>query len=48
MAVNSFLKDASDIKNPFTRAMAIRTLGCLKVWEVLEYLWEPIANSLKD
>ncbi len=48
MAVNSFLKDAQDPKNPFTRALAIRTLGCLKVREVLEYLREPIANSLKD
>ena len=46
MAVNSFLKDASDTKNPFTRALAIRTLGCLKVREVLEYLREPIINSL--
>ncbi len=48
MAVNSFLKDAQDVKNPFTRAMAIRTLGCLKVREVLEYLRDPIINSLKD
>lgn len=31
MAINSFRKDARDKTNPFLRALAIRTMGCIRV-----------------
>ncbi|KAJ3350612.1 AP-1 complex subunit beta-1 [Entophlyctis luteolus] len=47
LAVNTFLKDTDDI-NPLIRALAIRTLGCLRVEKVVDYLMEPLKKSLKD
>lgn len=38
MAVNSFIKDAMDKNNPFSRGVAIRTMGYLKIKEIIEYL----------
>lgn len=40
------VKDASD-PNPLIRALAIRTMGCLRVDKITEYLMEPLRNSLK-
>ena len=31
LAINSFRKDAMDKQNPFLRAMAVRTMGCIRV-----------------
>jgi len=45
MAINSFRKDAMD-KNPFTRALAVRTMGCLRIKGIVEYLDEPLIKSL--
>ncbi|KAJ3080526.1 hypothetical protein HDU99_008137 [Rhizoclosmatium hyalinum] len=47
LAVNTFLKDTDDI-NPLIRALAIRTLGCLRVEKVVDYLMEPLKKSLHD
>jgi len=47
LAVNTFQKDASD-SNPLIRALAIRTMGCIRVEKVTEYLCEPLRNCLKD
>ncbi|KAI8619017.1 adaptin N terminal region-domain-containing protein [Chytriomyces sp. MP71] len=47
LAVNTFLKDTDDL-NPLIRALAIRTLGCLRVEKVVDYLMEPLKKSLKD
>eukprot|EP01117_Protostelium_nocturnum_P003683 TRINITY_DN14965_c0_g1_i1.p1 TRINITY_DN14965_c0_g1~~TRINITY_DN14965_c0_g1_i1.p1 ORF type:complete len:884 (+),score=412.82 TRINITY_DN14965_c0_g1_i1:63-2714(+) len=47
LAVNTFQKDASDM-NPLVRALAIRTMGCIRVDRVTEYLCEPLRNCLKD
>ncbi|PRP79687.1 hypothetical protein PROFUN_12585 [Planoprotostelium fungivorum] len=47
LAVNTFQKDASDL-NPLVRALAIRTMGCIRVDRVTEYLCEPLRNCLKD
>ena len=42
MAINSFIKDATDTKNPFNRGLAVRTIGCLRVKELVEYLKIPL------
>lgn len=46
MAVNSFTKDAKDMTNPFTRGLAVWTMGCLRVKGIVEYLKEPLLSSL--
>ena len=48
MAVNSFQKDGLDMKNPFTRGLAVRTMGCLWIKGIIEYLKEPLKSSLYD
>lgn len=47
LAVNTFVKDAND-PNPLVRALAIRTMGCIRVERITEYLCEPLAVALKD
>lgn len=48
MAINSFCKDAVDQKNPFMRGLAVRTMGCLRIRGIVEYLQVPLQESLKD
>ncbi|KAJ2315344.1 beta-adaptin [Coemansia sp. RSA 2705] len=47
LAINTFVKDAED-SNPLIRALAIRTMGCLHVEEVLDYLCDPLRKCLSD
>ncbi|SAM09115.1 hypothetical protein [Absidia glauca] len=47
LAVNTFVKDSDD-PNPLIRALAIRTMGCLRVDKIIDYLTEPLRNCLKD
>jgi AP-1 complex subunit beta-1 len=47
LAVNTFQKDASD-PNPLIRALAVRTMGCIRVDKITEYLTQPLALCLKD
>jgi len=47
LAVNTFVKDAND-PNPLIRALAIRTMGCIRVDRITEYLCEPLSRCLKD
>eukprot|EP00835_Amoeboradix_gromovi_P001143 NODE_46_length_27655_cov_0.671796.p2 type:complete len:842 gc:universal NODE_46_length_27655_cov_0.671796:26049-23524(-) len=47
LAVNTFIKDAEDI-NPLIRALAIRTMGCLRAEKIVDYLFEPLRKGLKD
>lgn len=47
LAVNTFVKDAND-PNPLIRALAIRTMGCIRVERITEYLCEPLSRCLKD
>ena len=47
LAVNTFVKDASD-PNPLIRALAVRTMGCIRVDRITEYLCEPLGRSLRD
>ncbi|GBC07538.1 hypothetical protein RclHR1_07520002 [Rhizophagus clarus] len=47
LAVNTFVKDTDDI-NPLIRALAIRTMGCIRVEKIIDYLCEPLRKCLKD
>ena len=47
LAVNTFVKDAND-PNPLIRALAIRTMGCIRVNTITEYLCEPLSRCLRD
>ncbi len=45
--VNTFVKDATD-SSPLIRALAIRTMGCIRVDRITEYLCIPLKKALKD
>lgn len=47
LAVNTFVKDAND-PNPLIRALAVRTMGCIRVEKITEYLCEPLNRCLRD
>jgi AP-1 complex subunit beta-1 len=40
-------KDAND-PNPLIRALAVRTMGCIRVERITEYLCEPLRRCLRD
>ena len=46
LAVNTFSKDCED-SNPLIRALAVRTMGCIRVDKITEYLCEPLRKCLK-
>ena len=46
LAVNTFSKDCED-PNPLIRALAVRTMGCIRVDKITEYLCEPLRKCLK-
>jgi AP-1 complex subunit beta-1 len=48
MAVNSFQKDAREKQNPLMRALAVRTMGCIRIERITEYLCESLKNCLSD
>ena len=41
------MKDASD-PNPLIRALAVRTMGCIRVDRITEYLCDPLSRALRD
>lgn len=47
LAVNTFVKDAND-PNPLIRALAVRTMGCIRVDRITEYLCDPLTRALRD
>lgn len=47
LAVNTFVKDSDD-PNPLIRALAIRTMGCLRVEKIKDYLCDPLKKALND
>jgi len=47
LAVNTFKRDTRD-KNALIRAMAVRTMGCIRVEKITEYLTTPLRQTLKD
>jgi len=47
LAINTFRKDASD-NNPLIRSLAVRTMGCIRLDQVTEYLLEPLRKCCQD
>ena len=47
LIVNTFQRDAM-AASPLIRALAIRTMGCIRVDRITEYLCEPLGKALKD
>jgi len=48
LAVNSFKKDSGERNiNPLMRSLAVRTMGCLGVEEVMQFLCDPLKDALK-
>lgn len=47
LAINTFRKDASD-ENPLIRSLAVRTMGCIRLDQVTEYLLEPLRKCCQD
>jgi AP-1 complex subunit beta-1 len=47
LAVNTFVKDSQD-PNPLIRALAVRTMGCIRVNKITEYLCDPLHETLQD
>jgi len=47
LAVNTFVKDSDD-HNPLIRALAIRTMGCIRVEKIIDYLAGPLQKCLHD
>lgn len=48
LGTNSFRKDAKDKGNPFLRALAVRTMGCIRIKQIAEYLCDPLKLALRD
>ncbi|XP_063980055.1 AP-1 complex subunit beta-1 isoform X1 [Diachasmimorpha longicaudata] len=56
MAVNTFVKELAtspmtkdcEDPNPLIRALAVRTMGCIRVDKITEYLCEPLRKCLRD
>merc|ERR1719238_1970274 len=46
MAVNTFVKDSQD-PNPLIRAFAVRTMGCIRVERITEYLCDPLLKCMR-
>lgn len=47
LAVNTFVQDSED-PNPLIRALAIRTMGCVRVDKMVDYMAEPLRKTLSD
>lgn len=47
LAVNTFDSDAKH-PNPLIRGLAVRTMACIRVPKILEYLAEPLRKSIRD
>jgi AP-1 complex subunit beta-1 len=45
LAVNTFVKDSDD-QNPLIPALAIRTMGCIRVERIIDYLAGPATKVL--
>jgi vesicle coat complex subunit len=48
LAVNTFRKDSREKLNPLIRGLAVRTMGCIGIEAVLDYLVEPLRESMSD
>lgn len=47
LAVNTFVQDTED-PNPLIRALAIRTMGCIRVSKMIDYIEIPLRRTMED
>ncbi|KAF1356638.1 adaptin N terminal region-domain-containing protein [Delphinella strobiligena] len=47
LAVNTFVQDSED-PNPLVRALAVRTMGMIRVGKMVDYMEEPLRKTLRD
>jgi AP-1 complex subunit beta-1 len=47
LAVNTFVQDTED-PNPLIRALAVRTMGCIRVAKIVDYMQIPLLRTLAD
>ena len=47
LTVSTFVRDCHD-PNPLIRALAVRTMGSIRVEKIIEHLCEPLRKCLKD
>ena len=47
LAVNTFVQDSED-PNPLIRALAVRTMGCIRVEKMVDYMEDPLRKTLRD
>ncbi|KAK8811790.1 hypothetical protein WA538_000574 [Blastocystis sp. DL] len=47
LAVNTFVRDTED-PNPLIRALALRTMACIRVQKIVEYLIIPLGKCIDD
>ena len=47
LAVNTFVQDSED-PNPLVRALAVRTMGMIRVDKMVDYMEEPLRKTLRD
>ena len=47
LAVNTFVRDTED-PNPLIRALALRTMACIRVQKIVEYLIMPLSKCIDD
>lgn len=47
LAMNTFVQDTED-PNPLVRALAIRTMGCIRVDKMVDYMQVPLNRTLND
>jgi len=48
MAINTFRKDSTERVNPLIRSLAVRTMGCIGIEQMLEYLIGPLQDAMND
>lgn len=48
MAVNAFTQDAHEKSNPLIRALAVRTMGWIRIEKIAQYLCESLKDCLID
>lgn len=46
MGVNTFRKDSKENLNPLMRGLAVRTMGCIGVDKIADYLCDPLRDAL--
>jgi vesicle coat complex subunit len=47
LAVSAFQTDAHEKSSPLVRALAVRTMGCIRVDTIVSYLCETLKDALK-